>query len=71
MFWNATAGTLIGKFMHTDELPAAAEPKLARAITFESGAAVPIWEVALIESSIFPAAAFSAVKAQLRKVWRP
>ena len=71
MFWNATTGTLIGKFMQIDELPAAAEPKLARATTFESGCAVPICEVALIESSIFPAAALSAVIAQLRNVWRP
>jgi hypothetical protein len=71
MFWNATTGTLIGKFMQTLEFPAAADPKLARAITFESGAAVPICEVDDIDNSIFPAAALSAVSAQLRNVCLP
>jgi hypothetical protein len=37
--------------------PEVSTPRLILAITFESGCAVPIWEVELYESSYFPAAA--------------
>jgi hypothetical protein len=56
MFWNAFTGMLIGTVTAL-EPPDVVTPMLMRATTFESGCAVPIWDVELYESSYFPAAA--------------